>query len=303
MDLINQVLLGDNLKILKSLPDNYIDLIYIDPPFFTGKNYNIIKNGYKTKAYNDKWKGGIDHYISWIKSKIEQIYRVLKSTGTFYLHCDWHINAYLRVICDKIFGNKNFREELIWYYIKGMGSQNIKKKFTKAHNTIFRYSKSDNFTFNMQYYEDLTKRMKKIIKIGYNAYTWKNKKYLYYYGTKAIGKFEESKYDIIKHIDLKNYKKKYTDVLLFNYVKHQSKENLGYPTQKPEKLLECLIKTSSNKGDIVADFFCGCGTTLFVAKKLNRNYIGCDNNHEAIKITKNRLRQINRTKSGVLGWL
>ena len=111
----NTIYCGDNLKVLKYFPDECIDLIYIDPPFFSNKYYEIIWNdGYEIRAFEDRWKGGIQHYIDWMKDRVEQLHRILKNTGSFYLHCGWQSSHYLKIMCDKIFGYNNFRNEIIW---------------------------------------------------------------------------------------------------------------------------------------------------------------------------------------------
>ena len=241
---------GDNLEILKQFPYNSIDLIYIDPPFFSGKNYGIIwDDGTEHEGFGDRWKGDINDYIRWMKQRVTLMHKILKQTGTFYLHCDKHASHYLKVMCDQIFGYKNFRNEIIWQYQPGSAG---KKDFGRKHDNILRYSKTKDYKFNA---DD--------IRVPYSEKTLQR---LNYKGARE------------KNIDkvLKRGGRIPIDVWYYPSIQGNSKEALGYPTQKPEVLLERIIKASSDEGSIVADFFCGCGTTLAVAKKLNRKFIGID---------------------------
>ena len=256
----NQLILGDNLEVMKTLPSESIDLIYIDPPFFSNRNYAIVWNDKgEIASFKDIWSGGIETYINWLFPRVEEMYRLLKPTGSFYLHCDWHADAYIRVhILDKIFGKENFRNEIIWYYKTGGAS---KKHYSRKHDNIFFYSKNKNYKF----YADRVKipRTEKSLKRA------KNPK-----GARITS----------------NNKIKYSeDIFEIQALNPMAKERIGYPTQKPEKLLERIIKASSNEGDTVADFFLGGGTTIVVADKLRRNWIGVDSSVAAIKVTENRL--------------
>lgn len=146
----NQLILGDNLEVLKDIPSESVDLIYIDPPFFSNRHYEVIWGDEgEVASFNDRWAGGINHYIDWLYKRVEQLYRVLKSTGSFYLHCDWHANAYIRVlILDKIFGDKNFVNEIIWQRDNHpKGSQFERRSFGVATDTIFLYAKTKRYLF------------------------------------------------------------------------------------------------------------------------------------------------------------
>lgn len=272
----NYIICGDNLEILKTIESESVDLCYIDPPFFTQRDFG---------EFSDQFES-LEYYLEYIKLRVIEIHRILKNTGSFYLHCDKNANAYLKVMCDLIFGFKNFLNEIIWDY--GKYPNMAKTKFLRSHDTILFYSKSNEYTFNLQYFDESSARRKKIIKTGYNTKTLDGKKYLYYYGNNAKGKIDESRFDVIKDIDISRGSK-IPDIWRINILNSQSKENLKYPTQKPEELLECIIKTSSNEGDIVLDCFCGSGTTIAVSKQLNRQYIGIDKNLNAIKLTNERL--------------
>ncbi len=234
---VNAIYCGDCEDVLKKFPDKSIDLVYGDPPFFTQKNYEIIwGDGYEVRAFEDRWKGGkrgIYTYIEWMRPKIEQIHRVLKDTGSFYLHCDWHASHYLKVLCDEVFGYNNFQNEIVWHY--GLGGSSP-RRYARKHDIILFYTKGRRWTFNPP--------MKP-------ATVWN-----------------------------------------IPSINNMAKERLGYPTQKPEKLLDVIIKASSNPTDIVLDPFCGCGTAIAVAHKLGRRWIGIDISPTACKLMVKRMRSI-----------
>jgi site-specific DNA-methyltransferase (adenine-specific) len=269
---INSLICGDCRKYLPKIDSNTIDLVYMDPPFGSTST---------DKQFGLKWKN-VEEYIEWMKPIIVELHRVLKPTGSLYLHCDYHANAYIRVkILDKIFGYNNFRNEIIWCYSGGGGS---KKHFGKKHDMIFFYSKSGKYNFNCN-----------DVRISYTegGGTWN-----------ALQKGQIMKKNIGSTIH--NWKpsekgKVSEDYWLIPFINPMSNERLGYPTQKPEKLLERIIKASSNVGDIVLDPFCGCGTTLSVAAQLGRQFIGIDIYGQAIDVMEERLKMIrNWSKSKYL---
>lgn len=197
-----------------------------------------------------------EHYIP----RIQEMHRVLKDTGSIYLQCDYRINHWIRCIMDDIFGYGNFRNEIIWCYKNGGAS---KSNFSNKHDNIYWYSKSKNYKYNLI----------------------KEKSYLAHrYGFKGIEEFkdEDGWYTMVNPKDYWN----------INPVTKDGNEKTGYSTQKPKALLERIIKASSNEGDLVADFYCGSGTSLVVAKESGRNYIGCDINQRAVDITEERLKKI-----------
>ena len=256
----NTIYCGDNLEVLTQLPEKSVDLIYADPPFFSNKHYEVIWNdGAEVRAFEDRWKGGIEHYTEWMEPRLAQCYRVLQDTGSMYLHCDWHANAYLRILMDKIFGASNFQNEIIWWYGGGGAS---KMRFARKHDNIYFYSKSSKWTFNVD-----------AIREPYSE-AWR--------GTpRADG-------------SLRNFSKGKIpdDVYRLHGVLPMESEHIGYPTQKPEALLKRIIEASSNKGDIVLDPFCGCGTTLAVAQQLSRQWIGIDVSSTACRMMKDRLNKL-----------
>jgi len=274
MKLENEIYCGDNLIWLKKFPDKFIDLIYLDPPFFSNKHYEVIFNdGEEIRSFQDRWKGGINHYIEWMKERVFELHRVLKDTGSFYLHCDWHASHYLKVMCDSIFGYRRFRNEIVWCYT---GPSRNKRDFPKKHDTIFRYVKGDDYIFNSNevrkpYSETFLERREHKEGSGKGIFI----------GDKPIGKDKYSKGKL--------YEDWWSDIPSGGQISRN--ELFGYPTQKPEKLLERIIKTSSNKNDLVLDPFCGCGTTIAVAQRLQRKWIGIDVSPSACKLMKNRVEK------------
>ena len=258
------VYLVDNLKFLRELDSEIIDLIYIDPPFFTGVDY---------KEFSDLWSS-LEDYLDFMNIRIQEMHRVLKMTGSFYCHCDNNAVFDLKPLCDQIFGRKNFRREIIWNVGSVSGFKSQVKGWVRQHDTILNYTKSDNFTFNKQYIpyrEDYIKKM----------FRYKDKNGRLYRKRRGGKQYlDEKQGNVVGDV--------WNDIYSYQ-TRTRSKEYLGYPTQKPEKLLERIILASSNEGDLVGDFFCGTGTTLIVAKKFNRKWIGTDNNPNAIELCKTRL--------------
>ncbi|MEK7120529.1 MAG: DNA methyltransferase [Patescibacteria group bacterium] len=262
----NKLILGDNLDILKTLKDESIDLIYIDPPFFSNRNYEVIfGDEAEIRSFEDRWEGGVNVYVEWMKERVTELYRVLKPTGSFYLHCAWHASHHLRVMLDEVFGAKHFQNEIIWAYRTGGATQ---KRWSRKHDNIYFYTKTDNYTFNSQ-------KEKSYMVEG----SGENPKQTYY----------EDKGGRYTLVNAKDWWE-------IGMMATSSKERLGYPTQKPEALLEKIIKASSNKDDIVLDSFCGCGTSVAVAQKLNRHWIGIDISPTAIKLVERRLNTLGARK-------
>jgi len=270
----NLICCGDNLKVLGKFPEQSIDLIYADPPFFSNRSYEVIwGNGAEMKVYEDRWKGGINVYIGWIEPRIAQCHRVLKNTGSIYLHCDWHANAHLRILMDRIFGERNFRNEVVWHYFMGGKAKNF---FARKHDTILFYTKSNSYTFNPM----------------------KHKRRLDF----KPGLEDESK-DAKSGQDEFGYYSVVTmdDVWDIRGVFNMSREYQGYRTQKPEALLKRIVQASSKKGDIVLDPFCGCGTTLVAAHELGRKWIGIDVSPLACNLMKARLGKLGVSDVTIVG--
>ncbi|OGY21940.1 MAG: hypothetical protein A2126_01025 [Candidatus Woykebacteria bacterium GWB1_45_5] len=273
----NRLYLGDNLEVLRTLPAESIDLIYIDPPFFSGRNYNVIwGDTNEVRTFEDIWEGGITTYLIWLNARLWEMRRVLKKTGSIYVHCDWHASHYIKTEMDKIFGYDMFKNEIIWWYRKWSSSNN---RFLRNYDAILFYSKSEENIFNVQYTE-LAESTKK--RFSGKTQVWADEA-----RTRKIT------------IDVESKGAYMPDVWSINYLPGASSEKIGYPTQKPEALLERIIKASSNDGEVVADFFCGGGTTLAVAQKLKRKFIGCDSSRVAISVTLDRLVKLGEEMSGV----
>lgn len=276
---------GDNLDVLKKeIEEESVDLIYIDPPFFSNKQYEVVwGDEAEIRSFKDRWEGGINVYVDWMKQRVIEIYRVLKPTGSFYLHCDWHVSHYLKIMCDDIFDYRNFKNEVIWH--KGFRGTEQESNYQHATESLMFYTKSSDYIWNQLYqsYKDTDlKRYNKVDENGKRYALIKRKRTngTVYYG-KTYPKKEGKRIDNIFNIPT---------------LASTARERLGYPTQKPEALLEKIIKASSNKGDLVLDAFCGCGTTMAVAQKLNRKWVGIDISPTAIKLVERRLGKVGAIK-------
>ena len=269
----NRLILGDNLAIMAALLpefENRIDLIYADPPFFTNRKYPArIGRGEDSRkpdewqladGYRDHWPD-LDAYLDFLYQRLALMVRLLAPNGTLYLHLDWHADSYARLLLDELLGAENMLNEIIWTY---HGPSPIRSAFNRKHDTILVYVKGKDYTFNA---DD--------VREPYNPNTVKT--------------FEASpKAGFGKVPDLERGKVP-EDWWYFPVVARLHNERTGYPTQKPEALLERIIKASSNPGDLVADFFCGSGTTSLVAANLGRRFIATDATFRAVHTTRSRL--------------
>jgi len=272
---------GDNLDQLPKLPDGCIDLIYIDPPFNSNRNYEVFWGETKEKRAFEDRHASTQAYIDFMRPRCVELARVLKPTGSFYYHCDWHASHYVKVMLDQILGESSFVNEIIWYYKTGGMS---KRWFGRKHDTIFFYSKGNDYTFNMQ----------------------KEKSFLAHkYGFSNIKVLEDTCPHA--HTDSRNHLAYFTEVGMRDVwdipaLRGNQPEMLGYPTQKPLALLERIINASSNENDIVLDSFCGCGTALVAAEKLGRQWIGIDVSPTACRVMANRLHKVCRLREGEDSW-
>ena len=265
--------LGDNLRGLEALESSSVDLIYIDPPFNSGQSWST-SNG----TFSDRF-GSQGDYIGWMESRLRQCRRILKSTGSIYLHCDFHANAYLRVLMDGLFGESNFRSEIIWTYSKILSP--ALGYFYHDYDTILFYSKSSDYTFNVQYKGYMDSYAQTLAR-GYGLYVSRDTTVVYDWdkynealATRAVPKTRTvSDKSSLIGVQVKAV---WSDI---NSLQHKL-DGDTYPTQKPEALLSRIIKASSNPGDTVLDCFAGGGTTLVVAEDLGRNWIGMDSNPDA----------------------
>lgn len=283
---LNTMFCADNLEVMKQLPAESIDLIYIDPPFCTQtvQKSKAWDNHVQVGSFDDKWGGGLHSYILWISTRLREMHRLLKPTGSLMVHVDYRVVHYLKVELDKIFGkgnidvgSKHMINEIIWCYNIGGKS---KKSFAKKHDTILFYGKSKS-----DYYfdgkacgiprETGTKSFGGKIGVDENGRKYQDKL------VKSSGKYYRYYLD-----EPKIPEDWWTDI---NSLQSQVKERLGYPTQKPIALLERLILSATKEGDIVADFFCGCGTTISAAEKLKRNWVGVDVSKDATATIRKRM--------------
>jgi DNA modification methylase len=319
---MNQLILGDNLEVLKRLDSESIDLIYLDPPFFSNRNYEVIwGDSGEVRSFQDRFSGGIDHYIGWLKERVLEMHRILKPTGAIFLHCDWHADAHIRVqILEKVFGVNNFRSHIIWKR-KGGSALGGMRELSSANDSIFYFTKSSNYCFNTVFVKDedyikehFTRKDEKgrlfmatvmrspnprpNLMYDYKGYKtppngWSvSKEKMEAMDKNGQLHFPEDK---SKQIYKKLYLDEYQGMPVNNMwddvaaLKGTSKEIIGYPTQKPAKLLERIIEMASNEGDLILDPFVGGGTTVSVAEKLNRRWIGIDQSVQAVKVTEFRL--------------
>jgi len=292
----NTIYCGDNAEVMrKYILDNSIDLIYADPPFFSDKQYEVIwGDGYELRAFEDRWKGGINNYIAWMKPRMKECHRVLKDIGSLYLHCDWHAKAYLKVMLDSIFGRDNFRREIIW--VMGRRADNS-PYYPKSHETLLFYSKTDNLVFHHPHRSYSKKFMKMLKKDNKGYYYTRGQRT----GRRKLAEWEKkSKVGLRTYVDL-NKGQKVNDVWDDVGGYPRGKEKLGYPTQKPEKLLKRVIEASSDVMSIVLDPFCGCGTAIAAAHKLGRRWIGIDVSPTACKLMAKRMRLLGYPNPQVIG--
>lgn len=256
---------GENLRFMERLPDGCCDLIYLDPPFSTGKRR--VRNG---AAFDDSWRGGLKSYLAFMFPRFEQCLRLLAEHGSIYVHLDWRAAHYVRVQLDTIFGYDHFLNEIIWHYRTGGVS---KRWFGRKHDTILVYAKHPGrHKFNQIRCGSFRTDGLKHDEAG-RPYKSTKKGRLYFH---ADGPALADVWDI-------------------PFLSTVSLERTGWPTQKPLALLERIVSAGSDAGDVVADFFCGSGTTLVAARRLGRRWLGCDTSARAIAIAGKRLAAESRS--------
>lgn len=291
----NKLIWGDNKLVMSSLLSEgwggKIDLIYIDPPFFTGADFTVrtkVKGEriekepsiIEERAYRDTWSGGIASYLRYMYERLVLMRELLSEKGSIYVHLDWHVGHYVKVMMDEIFGYENFRNDIIWSY-QGTGAP--QKGFKHKHDIILFYTKSSQFFFSHKNtLEPITEKTRaKFTMVDEEGRRYKHYKH-------SDGTYHRQYLDVMEGMRLR-------DVWEISTIQSWD-EKLPFDTQKPEALLKRIILASSNTGDIVADFFCGSGTTLAVAEKLGRRWIGCDLSKFAIQVTRKRLLDIHNSK-------
>jgi len=269
---MNRIYFGDNLPILKSLPSESIQLIYIDPPFNTGKQQSRTqmktvrdsdgdRTGFKGERYKTVRLGSrayadtFDNFLEFIKPRLEEAYRLLTPNGSIYFHIDYREVHYCKILLDEIFGRESFLNEIIWAYDYGARS---KKKWSAKHDNILWYAKNPNdYIFNYDAVERIP-----------------------YMAPSLVGEEKAARGKTI------------TDTWWHTIVSPTGKEKTGYPTQKPLGVLRRIVAVSSNKGDTVLDFFAGSGTTGVAAHELGRKFILVDSNKQAIEVMKKRFTKM-----------
>jgi site-specific DNA-methyltransferase (adenine-specific) len=321
---------GDNLQQLRKLPDDCVDLIYIDPPFNSNRNYEVFWGEKRERRAFEDRHASTQAYIDFMRPRCLELYRVLKTTGSFYYHCDWHASHYVKVMLDQIFGEDQFQNEIIWRRT-GLHSD-ARKRFAAVTDSIFFYARSADYTFTPQHtahdpdyiarfyaHDDGDGRgpyaldnMASPNPRPNMMYEWmgfpspeKGWRYQYetmlrlhdegrvYYPRRRDGTF-----DIGKRPRLKRYLNEQKGTIVPNLwtdiqnVQAQSEQRLGYPTQKPLDLLTRIVTASSKPNDIVLDAFCGCGTALVAAEMLGRQWIGIDVSPTACRVMAKRLRDV-----------
>lgn len=276
MELVNV----DCLEYAKKCDSEYFDLIYLDPPFFT---QDIMRSSDKEYEFNDKW-ANLDDYLSYMEKRFLEFKRILKDTGSIFVHCDRKASHYLKILLDKIFGLHQFQSEIIWSYKRW---SNSKKGLLNSHQVILFYSKSKNFKFNTIFLDySPTTNLDQILQSRVRNNDGK-----------AVYEKDE-KGDIVLSVNKKGVP--LSDVWEIPFLNPKAKERVNYPTQKPIALLERIISISTDEGDKIYDPFCGSGTTLVASKLLNRDYYGTDISYEAIALAKKRLDNPIKTDSNLL---
>ena len=275
---------GDCIDILRSRAGAGIDLVYLDPPFFTQRKQRLkTRDRSQEFSFDDHWNS-ISHYASFLCDRIAELHRVLKSTGSIFFHCDKTASHVARIILDEVFGAERFQSEIIWSYKRWSNSA---RKLLPAHQTIIFYAKSRGYKFNPIFkdYSSTTNVDQILQRRSRDA------------ANKSVYARDQNG-DVI--ISGSKRGVPLSDVWEIPFLNPKAKERTGYPTQKPVLLLEQIICLATDEGDIVLDPFCGSGTTLVAAKLLGRSAIGIDASAEAVKLTRRRLAEPGKTESNLL---
>lgn len=345
----NTIYRGDNLEIMRAMPDGIVDLCYIDPPFFTQKDYkniwsdkesvldwetNKLDGFFDSKDFFERHihsgEKGLAAYLVWMRARLHEIHRILKPTGCFYLHLDYHAVHYVKVILDEIFGYKNFRGEITWRRKLTCNSVGKARTWPSASDTILFYSKSRDYTFNQQFIDD-SENLPESIEKAYCLNDDDGRGRYRYVTMEAISDSPSLKFNYMgfeppkrgwkwnkKRLDKEfkagnlfipdDKKKKIQQKLYLNdrrgqplsniwldiaCIQGSSKEFVGWPTQKPIALLSRIISASSKEGDLILDCFAGCGTSMHAAHLLKRKWVGIDISPTAMKVNKKRLEELN----------
>ena len=340
---------GDCLDQLRRLPDECVDLIYIDPPFNSNRNYEVFWGETKEKRSFEDRHESTRAYIDYMRPRCVELARVLKKTGSFYYHCDWHASHYVKVMLDQIFGENQFQNEIIWKRTSAHSSAN---RYGIVHDSLFFYSGGSKWTWNPQlqpfndvylsefytHYDPDGRRWRRSdltgdgLRNGHSGQPWrgidvaaKGRHWAIPRGPDCISELDgattQQKLDVLDQAGLIHWPKKNDGIPQFKrYADQQlgvplqsvwddipplhnlAAERLGYPTQKPLALLNRLIASSSNEGDVILDAFCGCGTALVSAQNLHRQWIGIDISPTACRVMADRLRNVCRLPENEKLW-
>ncbi len=296
----NRLIWGDKKYVLPSLLPEFagkINLIYVDPPFATGADFSFntvipeSDNSFikepsiiEQKAYRDTWGRGLDSYLQWFYETVVLLRELLSEDGSIYVHCDWRVSSAVRLILDEVFGSERHSNEIIWHYQSGGRQEN---RYSRKHDTIYFYNRSDRWIFNSDDIGEVRGTVKRN-----NMKREIDEDGRIYFSIRSAGK-------IYKYYE--DEKPTTSDVWTeISHIQQKDPQRVGYPTQKPEALLERIIRASSNEGDLFLDCFCGSGTTVAVAEKLGRQWIACDLGRFAIHTTRKRLLSIDNVKPFVV---
>jgi DNA modification methylase len=306
----NLLIHGDNLNAMAALLPRFaasFDLIYLDPPFFTGRDFRSRPSpagahgasarkaqpraSESSSGFSDDWSGGLSAYLQWLVDRITAAHALLTPTGCLYLHLSWHSVHYAKLLLDEVFGVDRFENEIVWCYREAINSR---KRWNRKHDTILFYSKGEPFTFN---YDAVREPYSETTLKKFRSRDDKGPYRLM--GRGITDSHLRSKRDLAPEMETlfpdltyRHYLGEGTlpvDYWWFDIENQASKARTGYPTQKPEALLERILLASTNEGDRIGDFCCGSGTTLSVAHRLGRRWVGCDIGDHAIDTTRARL--------------
>lgn len=273
----------DCLSTLLKIPSESVDLIYLDPPFFSQKTHSLANSDGNRYEFDDIWKTR-EEYLYFMKVRLQEMRRVLKSNGSIFIHCNHVAVHYLKILLDDVFSEANFRSEIIWCYKRWSNAQ---KGLIPNHQTILYYSKTNQFKYNTIYQNySPTTNVDQILQDRVRSKDGRCEYKKDTSGDVVIGKEK-------KGVPL-------SDVWEIPFLNPKAKERVGYPTQKPVALLKRIIQMASNEGDLVLDPFCGSGTTLVAAKLLNRAYIGIDISSDAVNLAASRLEVLCESTSSLL---
>lgn len=257
----NRLVLGENLAVMRSLPSASFQLIYADPPFFSGRERRALGGAQEQASFQDVWPGGRDVYLAWLGERLRAMWRLLTPNGSIFVHLDRRAVHYVKVEMDRLFGEARFVNEIVWHYTGGGRSR---RNFSHKHDTILWYARGPRWTFNRD-----------AVRLPYRPTSG--------YARSGITSAAGKRY--LPHPDGAPA----DDVWDIPIVNPLARERTGYPTQKPEALLERIIAAASHPGDAVADFFCGSGVTPAVAQRLGRRWTACDRSSAAVAMTRARL--------------